>query len=477
MIFNNPKLANALYAHTKSILKLAVPIIGTRLLGALLNVIPMWMFAQLGEQAMAAGAIISSVITVVMMISISLISSTGIFVARAFGANNFSEIGSLVRSTLIICVIVGLLATLLLWNIGSLLLYLGQEPALVSESVSYLRNFSLGVIPSLWFITFIQFSLGIGKPRFVIIWNVIFIPFLLLSGYGLLYGKFNLPRLGAAGVGLANALMYWLICLVVVVHLVQRKYHTKFKLFDDWRRINFKQLKYMLGFGSFVSIQVCAEFSALFFATIIMGKFGAAALASRQILLQISALVLMIPFGLSQANMLLISQTQGAIGKFNHANLSVQKIYYCTLFLSSLLSLSIALLFCAFPMYVINIFLSNDSTATVAIVQTTKLFLQLAALSYLFDVYRIIAVGSLRSIGDTLASMLVSVVLNFVIALALGYGLSFYFEIGVLGVPISFVICNIIGAIILMTRFHHYTRVKTANIQINTKLSVTESIS
>jgi MATE family multidrug resistance protein len=365
----------------------------------------------------------------------------------------------------------------LLWNIGSLLLYLGQEPALVSESVSYLRNFSLGVIPSLWFITFIQFSLGIGKPRFVIIWNVIFIPFLLLSGYGLLYGKFNLPRLGAAGVGLANALMYWLICLVVVVHLVQRKYHTKFKLFDDWRRINFKQLKYMLGFGSFVSIQVCAEFSALFFATIIMGKFGAAALASRQILLQISALVLMIPFGLSQANMLLISQTQGAIGKFNHANLSVQKIYYCTLFLSSLLSLSIALLFCAFPMYVINIFLSNDSTATVAIVQTTKLFLQLAALSYLFDVYRIIAVGSLRSIGDTLASMLVSVVLNFVIALALGYGLSFYFEIGVLGVPISFVICNIIGAIILMTRFHHYTRVKTANIQINTKLSVTESIS
>jgi Na+-driven multidrug efflux pump len=88
MIFNNPKLANALYAHTKSILKLAVPIIGTRLLGALLNVIPMWMFAQLGEQAMAAGAIISSVITVVMMISISLISSTGIFVARAFALSS-----------------------------------------------------------------------------------------------------------------------------------------------------------------------------------------------------------------------------------------------------------------------------------------------------------------------------------------------------------------------------------------------------
>jgi multidrug resistance protein, MATE family len=203
-----------------------------------------------------------------------------------------------------------------------------------------------------------------------------------------------------------------------------------------------------LSFGVFTSMQISAEFFAFAVSTIFMGWFGERALAGQQIVLQISSLLLVIPYVLSQSSGVLISQAVGR-GRVR----DVQSIGQMALFLGGIIGVILGVFYLLFPKVIIAFYLDIHDIAMQPTVKLATILLAIAAVSQLFDILRAIASGALRGLFDTKVPMFVSVFISCLTSLPVGYILAYSFHLGAVGIRLGFVVSFFVGAVILVHRF------------------------
>ena len=302
-----------------------------------------------------------------------------------------------------------------------------------------------------------QFAIGISKPRLTIFWNLCNFPLMLVPGYMLLFGKFGAPKLGVIGMGYAQAGMYWLMCIIVMVHLIYRGDHKKFMFFSKKNLFDFKSLREILGFGYFITGQISAEMLTFFATTLMIGRFGEAPLAARQITIQVCSLLLMIPYGLSQANSVLISNAWGSSWSVNHKMEVIRRSAYSAIFLVGVFGLIMGGVFCFMPKFIIGFYLDINNAKNLYTIHIAELFLLIAALSQFFDCMKVVAVGVLRGVFDIKIPMFVSIFVSCFMSLPIGYLLAFVFKIGPSGVLWGFVFTCFLGAVLLIRRINKIT--------------------
>lgn len=433
-------------------LKMATPLIGARLINSLGNFLSMLMIAKLGHDVLAASALVNSVVIAVMTTVWSLLFGVCILVGRAYGAAKVEDVGNIARQCLWLGIFSGVPSTILLWNIDHLLLWLGQDAHLVDIAAQFFHAYAWGVIPSMGMMCFGQLVVGISCARLVVIWGAISLPLGLLLNYMLIFGKFGMPALGIAGSGYASSIMFLFMLILSVVWLGCGKKYRCYRFFSavSWREwFRFNHLRELLSFGCFTSVQIGAEFLAFGFSTIMIGWFGVQALAAQQIVLQVSILILVIPFAMSQASGVLISQALGAT-KFRE----IRTIGHAALALGAVIGVIFALFYCLFPRFIISFYLDPSLPANAVTVHLAVILLAIAAVSQFFDILRTIATGALRGLYDTKIPMFVSVFISCLTSLPLGYVLGSYFHLGAAGVRLGFVVSFFLGAVILMRRLH-----------------------
>ena len=115
------------YKETSILLKLAIPLILSGLVSAAMNFFSTLFLAHLGHQALAAGAIVIWLFATLMVIVWGTLSSVSILVAQKHGEQDDLGISLILKDGIFLAFISFIPATLLLWNIGPLLLLLGQS--------------------------------------------------------------------------------------------------------------------------------------------------------------------------------------------------------------------------------------------------------------------------------------------------------------------------------------------------------------
>lgn len=210
------------------LIKIAIPIFFSQLLGSLLGIIDTFMVTELGDNALSAVGIGSQFLFLLNIIQFGLFSGFGIFIAQYHGSKEYDHISKV-------------FLIMLMTGLGFAIIFLGLALTIPEQLI---RLFNLNEAPNqnvidlgisyltimgFSFITMtISFSISmLARNVQKVLWPSIFqIMGVLLNtflNYGFIGGRMGFPELGVRGAGLATLISSSVIALLSVGYLFVSK--------------------------------------------------------------------------------------------------------------------------------------------------------------------------------------------------------------------------------------------------------------
>lgn len=435
---------------SKRIFSLALPMTGSQLISVASGFLCMAMIAQLGQNALAASALIFGVELSIVVTGISILFSLSVLIGHAYGEKNDSAIGIYLQQgwTLALCISVPII--FLFWNIKGILIYFGQSKDIATIVQTYFHAFVWSVIPEFLSVCNQQFGYGIHKKWLIVSASIMSVMLLLLISYVLIFGKFGFPELGVAGLGYARAVQNLFFFAFTTLFFY---FESSFKRFEIFKYRVHQHLNYfskMLKVGWPICIQMGGEMLSVFVISLMIGWLGTNALAAFQVINQYCFLLVISIFSLSQASGILVGYALGA--KQYH---EVKKLGHVSIVWVLVITLVVACIFIFAPNYLASLYLSAHETKNTELVHLIVMIFLISAFSQIFDGLRHILFGLLRGLLDTQFPMYSSLFIIWIIGVPLSYVLAFPLRLGVVGIVMGGTISMFIGALVLFYRWYN----------------------
>lgn len=281
----------------KDIAQLTTQIVSVRLLYTLTSIIGMIFIAQLGNQAVAAGALATALSTTFTVIGMSPLLMVGIVVSRFLGAGNTAAMGQTIRQAWLMGLCLGLLSSGILVLVANSLSYLGQPEELIPLVKVYLYGAAWGTVPLFLIAGCNQLFFPIKKGNLVIFLGVMTFLLILCLGTALTFGYAGLPCLGIGGWSYATSIVNWIIFLWTILYIYCKQDFQAYNLFNFKEKIELSQIVRLLKMSVPITLQFSGELFAFSFLNLMVGWIGVSALSVQQIIIQCSTFALMFPMG------------------------------------------------------------------------------------------------------------------------------------------------------------------------------------
>ena len=166
----------------------------------------------------------------------------------------------------------------------------------------YLFGLAWGVAPALWFIALRGFMGAVNRPQPMLWITLAAIPANALLVYLLIYGAWGFPRLELFGAGLATSTVNFGTFLASTLVCHARAGRSGNIICSDTSGASTGALmRQLVAIGAPISISFLLEYGLFSPAALLMGLISTTALAAHQIALQVTAILFMVPFGISMA--------------------------------------------------------------------------------------------------------------------------------------------------------------------------------
>ncbi len=420
--------------------RLAGPVVLSELGWMIMAVVDTVMVGPLGPSAIGAVGLANVLFFAVAVSGYGLMLGLDPLVSQAFGAGKLKEchlwlVHGLWASLLVTPLFMGLIL-LGIPMIGRL----GIDPEVVRLSGPYLAALSWSILPILAFTACRRYLQGMNIVRPIMFALVSANLVNLAANWVLIHGKFGLPALGVVGSGWSTVIGRFWMLLVLLGAIWRSNGREGWRLFAiDWRPRS-KLMKELLAMGLPVAAHVTFEVGVFAIAAAWAGRFGSAALAAHEVVLQAASVTFMVPFGISTAGSVRVGQ---ALGRGDPPGAS--RAGWAALALGAGFMTCAGLAFVLIPRSIMGVF-----TSDAGVMSTGVVLLLVAAVFQLFDGLQVVAAGALRGTGDTKTPMYCSIFAYWVMGLPMGWALSFRFGMGILGVWIGLCVGLVSAGLILM---------------------------
>jgi MATE family multidrug resistance protein len=428
------------------LLKLAFPLALTGIIQTSSYFFETVFLAHLNEEALAAGSLVSWFAGTFTVIIYGLLSSVNILVARAHGANDQQTITRVAQDGLKLAFFVAIPMVILLMNMAPLFLLFGQKPQIVALATPYLHALSLGILPTFIEIACLEFMLGLGRTRVMMLMTFLSAPLTILLSVALIFGKWGMPALGIAGAGYGMSITHWITAIFLLTYLLSHKQYRAYLL----PKIKITRPAYvveLIKIGFPMGLMYCLEVAFFLSMSLMMGAYDSQLLAANQVTLQYMGALMSVIFSIAQAITIRMGHLMGQ-RKF----LLAKRAAFVGCGISGAFISIFSLLYLLFPFFFIAIDFDLHNPKNLQIITYAQQLLMVCALFQLFEALRISLFGVLRSLKDTRFSLLTSIVSFWGIALPLGYWLLNTCEY-ITGLWISMTVGAIVGMCMLYWRF------------------------
>ena len=320
------------------------------------------------------------------------------------------------------------------------LLMLGQDPDVAVLAGDYSRVRALGMPGSLLFVGLAAWLQGQGHMRPPLIATLVGavvnlgLDLVLVDG-ARLPGGLTVPALGAVGCAWASTAVAWTKAAVLLPVCGAGLAGVRGRWGDALRG-----LPLLLKDGLPIGVQTGLEVWAFNAVGLMVGTFGATAMAAQAVAMQIISFTFMIPFGLGVAASTRVGNLIGAGRPAGRAAVVAVAAGAGWMLLSSL---SIA----ALPGPAARLF--TDEAGVIAIAVT---LLPVAAFFQVFDGIQAVSFGVLRGAGDTRLPPLINLVGYWLVGLPLGALLAWPLGLGPRGLWWGLVVALVVVAGLLLLR-------------------------
>ncbi len=247
--------------EVRDLLTLALPIMIGQLATTAMSFVDAVMAGRVSPQDLAAVGLGNSIwIPVYLLMSGTLLATTP-KVAQRFGAGHYSEIGPLVRQSLWLAVVVGIMGALLLLCAEPILHAMKVEADLIAPSMGYLHGIAAGMPAIALYNVLRCFSDGLGRTRPSMVMGLFGLALNIPLNYIFIYGHLGLPAMGGVGCGWATALSMWAMAIGLAVWTRVGPAYQSSELFKRFDWPQWAVIKRVLGIGLPIGIAIFAESS------------------------------------------------------------------------------------------------------------------------------------------------------------------------------------------------------------------------
>jgi MATE family multidrug resistance protein len=403
----------------KELAALAAPIAGIQLAQVALTTTDTVMMGVIGVVALAAGGLAITLFNQVRTMCVGLITGLGNQIAHAQGREApAAELRGIARAGLVVATLAGLLGAVLLVALSYALAWLGQDPHVLAGARPMMAALAPGLVPLLWLQTLRQFAVGMRKPKSLLPVMLVSIAVNVALNFVLIYGWLGAPRLGLTGIGLATTFVQ--LFSVAAFWLILRRDPDLASLLTGAGRPTAREIKDVLALGVPTSLTYGSEAGLFSVAALLIGHFGAAALAAHNAVNQIVYIVFQISVGLSHGSSVLVSHATG-----RRELAEAREAAKTALSVGAVVMALIGALYLLVPRLVLWPFHLSGEAAAIA-----GTLLIVAVVQQFFDNAQNIAVGLLRGLGDAKSGLRITLVgywavglpVALVGGLALGWG-------------------------------------------------------
>ncbi len=381
----------------RRIFNIAFPIILSSLAQNVIAIADTIFLGNLGEVELGAAALASIFYQVLVMVVFGFGVGSQILIARRIGQGKSREIGGIFQHTLwftLFCALICLLAFLCYGN--QLLPHLVKSPSILKAVGAYLDIRIFGVPFAFAVIAFNAFYVGIAKTRIISIATLIMGTVNVILDYGLVFGRWGLPRMGMEGAALASVIAEIVGLLAYFLLTWKSPFRQEYQPFGRFR-FRFRNIGTLIGIAYPIMIQYFLSFANYFLFFLFIESLGQRALAVSNITRSMYIIFLLPIWGFASTTASLTSYLCGQ-NRPEEIGVLVKKA-----FLLSVACISfIVLLYLPFNRTVLGIFTSDPSLAADSF---TPCIVAIAA-TYIMAIAQIIF-NTILGKGDTKAGFLI----------------------------------------------------------------------
>ncbi len=299
-------------SSTRELAHLAWPMLVAQLAMMANAVIDTAMAGRLSAVDLAAVGIAASIMATVLMSLISVLLALPPIIAHLYGAGKPGEIGREMHQGAWISLLLAFAAILLLRFPEPFIAISELQPAVEAKVRAYLAASTWGVPAAFALRLFFGLSMGIGRPRPVMFFNLLSLAIKIPLNALFMYGFSGMPAMGAPGAAVATSLDAWLMAATAWAWCLGHPGYAEFGLRRRIAAPDFSAIREFLKLGIPIGLTFIADVTAFTFMALFIARLGPVVSGAHQIAANLAALAFMVPLSLGNATSILVGQALGA---------------------------------------------------------------------------------------------------------------------------------------------------------------------
>jgi MATE family multidrug resistance protein len=328
------------------------------------------------------------------------------------------------------------------WKSEWLFIATGQPEDITEHASNLSVILSIGMPAAMIYIVCSFFLEGLQRPLpgMMLMIGANFIN--LVLDYGLVYGAFGFPEMGAEGAAWTSTVIRWLMAISLLGYILLMRSHVDYGIRDGfagwWHHSrNARHMGYAAGASQGM------ETSAFAAMQLFAGRLGVVAAASYGITMTMLALMFMVALGLASATSVRVGI---AYGRRDRPDMALAGWI-------GLLTTMAVMLLLSTPLYLLPGMVAHLFTQDATVIATTAGVLVLMPIIFPTDGGQNAAISALRGAGDKWVPTILHLVSYICVMIPTGYYLTFVVGLGVAGLFWGIVIASLVAVSGLAIRF------------------------
>ncbi len=392
----------------QTILDLALPIMGGMVSQNIMNLVDTAMVGSLGKAALAAVGLSSFAAFTSQAFIMGLSSGVQAMAARRLGAGRRKVMAVPLNGGLALAIALGVPLTVVLFLVAPALYpYLNSDPDVIADGVPYLQARLCALTAVGMNFAFRGYFNGVSLSRIYLRSLLVMHGSNLVLNYGLIFGNFGLPELGATGAGVGTAIATYIGTITYCTMGLRYARAAGF----------LRGLPDRQTFRTMLALSVPSGIRQLFFAAglttlfWIVGRVGTAPLAAANVVVNLMLVAILPGTGLGMAAASLVGQALGRRDKpdARQWGWDVVKAAVVVLGLAGLPMLVV-------PDLLLGVFINDLAT-----IEVGRLPLQIVGATIAIDGVGLVLQNAMLGAGDSRRVMVVAILLQWALFLPIAY--------------------------------------------------------
>lgn len=435
--------------YRKETIRLTVPVFLELLISSLFGMVDMMMVGNSGAPSITTPSIAATGITnQVMLIGIAMaqaMSAGGTaMISRYVGAEEEYRVPNVVKHLLVIMIIILIIPFLSVNQLipTRIMTFIGAETDTINIGLSYFKIVTLGFAFQALNLSLFASMRGTGDTRTPMLINIFVNLLNVFGNYILIFGKFGFPKLGITGAGISTSLSHVVAFIILISMLVRKNHIVRLDLHKGFK-FNKDIIENLVRVGGPAALeQVGFRVGVVMFIRIVSG-LGTAAYATHQVVSNILSLSFAPgqAFGIAASTLVGRSLGQKRVDRAENFIKETNR-------LALLASVFFGLLFYFFGPTFVSLY-----TDDVEVIKMSGNVMKIVALIQPFQASAFAFSGGLRGAGDTVSTLIVTIIGVFVIRISIAYILINIVGLGLIGAWIAMLSDQIIRWIGITIRY------------------------